>query len=630
MIERIKIGKVHLAKVALNAAVSSVTLLRPSGVAADTPAHVADVTDKVFSVAFEPDEVGRWALFVEGASVSQAMYFDVRPSEAIEDAYGIVQVPRELTAIAGVDVPASTELSGTRCVAATPEWVSRSWGINSSSVASGTTEQTFLNIDERSRVPYTGMLTGVRVKASVNISDLSGTDITKYVVCAFEKRGSDYYLRGRSENVDKSRLVASGGYYYLKFHRPFYVCAGDYVGINTQTSSGGPSITDYVMLQEGVKASGLNGATDATGLIFTDAGATFQSDGVSAGDNIGLGSADNAIKEVASVDSETQLTLTSATSTSLTGINWQVATSSVHSVSSRKTGAISDTAGNTFGNAFSLQNITSLPIDLIMNAPHVVIAGTSIEEATDNTENVIGGMQDSHHQIPYDPTIDLAETLHQATGLTCVTAARGGANFNNYIGGDDARTYLGPQMSSVLAYAAGAVLLNTTANDVSQGWSSSGGRDAFLDRLDKVLIDLAVAGSELIWMTGTPVPERSSSQQETAQSHRLWASEWASLNQARLLETHRALWQSSASEATENILNDDDSINSESFPTLSTTTGGGNVHHRRDGYRVYAETIARMLRVKSSSAPSSMVQKGKQYRYTASGGSSADVTIGDA
>lgn len=73
-----------------------------------------------------------------------------------------------------------------------------------------------------------------------------------------------------------------------------------------------------------IVATGITGATDVSGLTFTDTAATFISDGVTAGNYVVL---DDESGRILSVDSETSLTLVSPGLTpSQTGLSWSVET----------------------------------------------------------------------------------------------------------------------------------------------------------------------------------------------------------------------------------------------------------------------------------------------------------------
>ncbi|OYT63035.1 hypothetical protein B6U67_03770 [Methanosarcinales archaeon ex4484_138] len=74
--------------------------------------------------------------------------------------------------------------------------------------------------------------------------------------------------------------------------------------------------------------TGTDGATTASSAVFTSSSATFQTNGVQAGDHLTITSgSDTGTYEIQSVDSETQVTLTTALTTTATGISYTTANS---------------------------------------------------------------------------------------------------------------------------------------------------------------------------------------------------------------------------------------------------------------------------------------------------------------
>lgn len=175
----------------------------------------------------------------------------------------------------------------------------------------------------------TGTLPGpIRMMHEINVQTETGTE--SVLVCS---AGGNFYRRVASTGQWGSAISTS---YTLAtdrliqaavFGQKLYIA--DYGIVDSGTDLECSGTTAYLPSLE----SGTDGATSADGLTFTSTGSTFVTEGVTAGVDVlritvtgsGTGNANVDVYEIASVDSETQLTLsTSAASGTDTGVTFVV------------------------------------------------------------------------------------------------------------------------------------------------------------------------------------------------------------------------------------------------------------------------------------------------------------------
>lgn len=176
----------------------------------------------------------------------------------------------------------------------------------------------------------TGTLPGpIRMMHEINVQTETGTE--SVLVCS---AGGNFYRRDSATGAWGSAIATS---YTLAvdrniqaavFGQKLYIADNGIVdsGTDLKISSGSNTIVHLPELE-----SGTDGALSADGLTFTSAGATFIANGVTAGvdvvrvtDTGAGGNATVGVYEIASVDSETQLTLSSSAGTTETGVDFVV------------------------------------------------------------------------------------------------------------------------------------------------------------------------------------------------------------------------------------------------------------------------------------------------------------------
>lgn len=175
----------------------------------------------------------------------------------------------------------------------------------------------------------TGTLPGpIRMLHEINVQTETGSE--SVLVCS---AGGNFYRRNSttgawgsaistSYTLATDRLIQAAVFGEKLYIADYGIAAS---GLDLQVSAGSSTVVHLPELE-----SGTDGVLDATGLVFTSAGSTFVTNSVTAGVDVlrltdtGTGAAVVGVYEIASVDSETQLTLAATAGTTATGVDFVV------------------------------------------------------------------------------------------------------------------------------------------------------------------------------------------------------------------------------------------------------------------------------------------------------------------
>jgi len=229
-----------------------------------------------------------------------------------------------LTSIFGNAIVSGSELENVEAVPVTPPHTSRAVVQRPYGLFAATTERLYVWDSDFGLLSGRGSLKGIRLRAYSTDLDLSASSITVFQVCVVKGNTAlgAHEIRDRSENINKSRLVANGDYFDLLFTDPPDYEPGDFLAIRCLTSSGFSFITNTAIHAYPLKASEFFGATTAASATYTDASASFQTE-LAVGDWATIyngGNTDNyRHAQITSIASETSLDLTGTATSTGTG-----------------------------------------------------------------------------------------------------------------------------------------------------------------------------------------------------------------------------------------------------------------------------------------------------------------------
>jgi hypothetical protein len=577
----------HLLHVAHGEAITGANLVAPSGLvtAIATTSFVADIATDTFSVAVRPTEVGPYTLVVTGAAKRTVIQFESRETLPREDQLGYAQRPVPLADIGGTAIPASKELTGAYEVSAAPLWWLKGKSTNGGQgINASVTATCWLNWSERYRIPWTGLLTGIVIPDS---ADLSASNLTTFQVIVF--RGSSLStLRvvGRSENVGKARLNAS--VQYIQFQRPPFVRKGDRIGLLITASAGTVFVTNGTTFLQDNRCTAADGATDVPGTTLTSASTDFSTKGIDITKHVltvevGTYAGEYAITAVAG----NTITVNPAIAASQTNLKFRVALPAPEGVTRglmRIASDPSDTVDNTFSQIAAQYKPLALPIYPVMSPPLVALAGHSIMGGTEAGGSTCGTFHDYHQTRAYaaanDPTVYLEDLL----GVSVANCAKGGSDITGYR--DPSAWSITQYWPQIAVCKPGAIVYTTIVNDCTNGHSET----TYRTYLDKLFHQAAQIDAELILTTDIPVPVRTSPQQLLAAQMRAWTINWAWQHGVPVLDTFRAFrpnWL-----GTESTIDDGYSISGQGFPDYSAPA---DAHLKAAGYRTLARAMASEL-----------------------------------
>lgn len=459
-----------------------------------------------------------------------------------------------LTEIFGTSVPAGTELEGEIGVPVLPAFRQRAiLGRISEVTASTSSERIYMSNSDHQRIPYDGVIKGVQIRAHTNNLDLSGSgvDLFEVLVADGASPNNAKTIRGRSENVDKSRLVANGNYFYLKFNNPITAKAGDQMMLRLGASGSNSAITRMSVLQHQPLENDNDLATTAGSAVITSASGKFViGNGFLAGRFIGIygggNSANYGYYEIQSVDSATQITLTETLPQTASNHLWLG--TGIEPTAGLQYLFAADTSGDgplsltTTTGVFQVGNLEIVPI--MERAPYVAVSGDSIS-AGSNGSNEFGSIYSwtnspPYNRVPQNDVGNLIDKMNDFVGCTIASAGRQLDDWSIQEAADRVWSATGTtsdESENYLSLRPSIMIHSTIANDCLTTWDES----TYHGFLDDLKTELDVIGCKLILSTGTPLPGRNSTQRAKASELRGFIRSWAVINSVRVIESELAM-----------------------------------------------------------------------------------------
>jgi len=450
-----------------------------------------------------------------------------------------------LTEIYGNAIPALTgdsekanELFGVVAVPVTPPHMARAVVQRPYGLFATTTERMYIPDTGMLGLSGQGTLKAIRLRASSTDLDLSGSNITVFQVCIIDGSTSlgSHEIRDRSENIAKSRLVASGDFFDLLFTDPPAYQPGDFIAIRCKTSSGFSIFTNTAINCYPLKASEFFGATTASSATYTDASATFQTD--AAADDWATiyngGDVDNyRHAQITSIASQTSLNLTGTAAATDTGHDMVIGD---HAPQSGIATFLGDSSGDgpfatiEIDERFAVGNLEI--VGLAAAAPTYAIGGSSVPAGHNPTADTFGSPYSHTNGIrDYSASYDLGRLF----GNGAVSVAVGASKLADWIGSTTWSTGAGDfdLAENYQSLRPTYYIHDTVANDCKQGYSQSG----YEDDLDDLKTLVEAVGSKLVLTTGTPLPGRDAGERTAASNIRGWIRAWGAVNGVQVLDT---------------------------------------------------------------------------------------------
>jgi len=495
---------------------------------------------------------------------SQVFEYDVRTLSAIEERLGAGNPIAAQSYVHGV-APLG-ELTTCYDVAAQPLWITKSRGSYVSPIIADTTDRTYLWHMDKLRIPHAGWVTGVRVRL---VTDLDASSVSVFQFIFFH--GTDtaaMSVRGRTENIDKSRLLnRADGYAWIQFQKPVYCHGGEWLGLRVQTSSSTANTVRLNCIVPGAKVNELStAAVSADGLTVT--GTNWSSAGVVAGDYVYMtnGSGTDAnVRTVVSANT-TDMVVTPAYSGTLT--NRYVCVGDAVIAEYNKSGLLrmstnpSDTATNAVNTTFTNYPLQSgFPGFFLMTRPVVALTGDSVMGGTGQTGAGTGSLHEHHvATAEYKLDNDMANWLHRFAGIPATNASRGGSYIHVYMDKYDQSNplwgYLNQQWASVAEYRPSIVIYNSIHNDCNDLGVYIPTDAQYLAALDLLNHHCYFIGAKLVLTTGTPLDARDSASQVRGQRFRALTRHFCARNGVPLIDTERLFHVAQVEEGNEDCWHD--------------------------------------------------------------------------
>jgi len=453
-----------------------------------------------------------------------------------------------LTSIFGNAIASGSELEDVSAVPITPPSIVRSHiGEGGAVKSDNTKDQIWLQIGDKHRIPYNCTITGIRIQTPQNLSSETLAEM-EFLVFDGSTSISSKTVRGRSESIVASRWVPEDGYIDILFSNPVEALRNDqwgfFAGANGASDE---TIMPLFFAMNGERSSGTNGETSGT--TFTSLNSTFISDGLSDGDKLliyNLGTSTNhGYYTIDSVDSETQMTVSSSFSANSTGHYY----SAGYTMPDHGVRRIRESLYLSGDGPFDLSNVTNaqheiaiLPITLLVQrAPIIALVGDSIMAGSDST-SVYGSLSSWSNEsdtYSYDEDHDLGKLYQDLTGQIAVSLGVSGKDIEDWVGetvwrrstgGDSEETEVFQTMRPT------TIIYSTIANDCKKSWNQT----VYTGYLDNLKSATDTIGATLILTTGTPLslPGRSVEEQAKATDMREWIVTWASSNGVQVIDTH--------------------------------------------------------------------------------------------